>query len=165
MPEQDQIVINTGPIIALIAALGDLSILKSLYRRIVVPREVATEVLAGGRAGFGVQAFRDASFLCIESEPRKLAGALKHSLDLGEASVIQAAMDYRIQTVCIDEAVGRRVARLHELLVTGSLGVILKAIRAGHDIDLESCIARMRDHGVWISPRTSQRALELAARQ
>ena len=51
MPEQDQIVINTGPIIALIAALGDLSMLASLYSRIVVPREVADEVLAGGRAG------------------------------------------------------------------------------------------------------------------
>ena len=55
MPEQDQIVINTGPIIALIAALGDLSILKSLYGRIIVPKEVGVEVLAGGGAGFGVQ--------------------------------------------------------------------------------------------------------------
>ena len=44
MPEQDQIVINTGPIIALIAALGDLSILKSLYGRIIVPKEVGVEV-------------------------------------------------------------------------------------------------------------------------
>jgi hypothetical protein len=32
MPDATRIVINTGPILALIAALGDLEVLKSLYK-------------------------------------------------------------------------------------------------------------------------------------
>lgn len=34
MPDASRIVINTGPILALIAALGDLAILKSLYKMV-----------------------------------------------------------------------------------------------------------------------------------
>ncbi len=45
MPETDKIVINTGPILALIAGLGDLNVLNSLYKRVVVPYEVCEEIM------------------------------------------------------------------------------------------------------------------------
>jgi predicted nucleic acid-binding protein len=35
---------------------------------------------------------------------------LLNSLDAGEASVIQLALNERIRTVCIDESAGRRLA-------------------------------------------------------
>ena len=44
MPEIQEIVINTGPLIALVAGLGDLDILK-MYRSVYVPFEVAQELL------------------------------------------------------------------------------------------------------------------------
>ncbi len=50
------IVINTSPSLALIAALGDLTLLGSLYQRVVVPYAVQAEVLAAGKEGFGVAA-------------------------------------------------------------------------------------------------------------
>jgi predicted nucleic acid-binding protein len=162
MPDTDRLVINTGPIIALIAALGDLHLLSSLYALVVVPHEVAREIVAGGRQGYGVQVFEAATFLEIETTARRLSALLSRSLDSGEAAVVQTEIDRQIETVCIDEAVGRRVARLHGLSVTGSLGVLLKAIRKGHDVDLRSCIARMRCRGVWISDATEQHALALA---
>ena len=40
MPDSNIIVINTGPILALIAAMGDLLLLKTLYERVIVPYEV-----------------------------------------------------------------------------------------------------------------------------
>ncbi len=49
MPETDEIVINTGPILALIAGLGSLDVLK-MYHRVHVPFEVSQEILAGGSA-------------------------------------------------------------------------------------------------------------------
>ncbi|MDR9897744.1 hypothetical protein G7B40_024715 [Aetokthonos hydrillicola Thurmond2011] len=36
MPNTDKIVINTAPVISLIAALGDLNILESLYHQVLV---------------------------------------------------------------------------------------------------------------------------------
>jgi len=57
MPETENLVINTGPILALIASVGDLSLLEFLYKRILVPFEVCREIVAGGSSGFGVNIF------------------------------------------------------------------------------------------------------------
>ena len=54
MPETQRIVINTAPLIALVAALGDLTVLPSLYTQVFVPFEVCQEILAGGSSGFAV---------------------------------------------------------------------------------------------------------------
>ncbi len=58
MHDQKAIVINTGPIIALVAALGDLSILKRLYKDVLVPFEVCSEILHGGSSSFAVNEFK-----------------------------------------------------------------------------------------------------------
>jgi hypothetical protein len=63
MPDKREIVINTGPIIAPVAALGDLSILRSLYQRLLIPYEVCQEIRVGGPNGFAVNEFEDASWL------------------------------------------------------------------------------------------------------
>ena len=40
MPDPKELVINTGPLISLVAANGDLEVLRGRYARIVVPFEV-----------------------------------------------------------------------------------------------------------------------------
>ena len=59
---------------------------------------------------------------------------------------------------------GRRVARLNGLLLTGSLGVLLKARQRGEPIDLATCIRRMRDRGVWLSRATEEAVLQMLPR-
>lgn len=49
MPDPQEIVINTGPLIALTAAWGDLAFLASIYEKIWVPFEVSEELQVGGR--------------------------------------------------------------------------------------------------------------------
>ena len=119
MPDPKDLVINTGPLISLVAATGDLEILRGRYTRIVVPAEVSAELLIGGPTGFAVPEFKAATFLDIRTSPTALGTFLANSLDPGEASVIQTALDLQIATVCIDECVGRRIARLIYLSVTG----------------------------------------------
>jgi hypothetical protein len=46
MPDRKEIVINTGPLIALVAAVGDLTLLNRLYSRILVPFEVCGEMVS-----------------------------------------------------------------------------------------------------------------------
>jgi len=103
MHRSEEIVINTGPIIAITAALGSLDTLQ-MYRRVWVPWAVCQEILAGGPSGFAVAEFRAAHWLQTESTPLEIAPILVNSLDQGEAAVIQLALDKNIQTVCIDEA-------------------------------------------------------------
>lgn len=161
MPETTALVINTGPILALIAALGDLTVLQRHYQRVVVPAEVADEIFRPGGAAFGVTEFRAANFLDKSAAKISLAPHLANAVDPGEAAVIQTALNEKLLVVCIDESVGRRVARINGLMLTGSLGVLLKARARGELIDLPACIARMRQRGVWISRQTEQAALQL----
>ena len=114
MPEA-AMVINTSPTLGLIAALGDLSMLASLYERVVVPHAVQSEVLAAGKEGFGIDAFLQAHFLERVAARFTLAPLLSSSLDRGEAEVIACAQELGIDLVCIDKIPGRRIARLSGL--------------------------------------------------
>ena len=151
MPKPLEVVINTGPLIALVAALGDLDILKSLYRKVHVPFEVCKEVTASGVDGFAVPQFEQAQWLQKWIQPTDLIPLLRNTLDSGEASVIQLALNQGIQTVCIDESVGRRVARLSGLSLTGSLGILLRAKQEGYPIIIREAVQRMKQRGIWLS--------------
>jgi predicted nucleic acid-binding protein len=161
MRETSEIVVNTGPILALIAALGDLTVLQ-MYHRVLVPYEVGLEILQGGQTGFGVAEFEAANWLYKHMEPTGIDSMLRNSLDVGEAAVIQVARDNGVDTVCIDESMGRRVARLNGLTVTGSVGVLLRALREGHPFSMHESLARMRQHGIWLSDRVINFALREA---
>jgi len=52
------IVINTGPLIAMVAATGNLNWLPNLYGRIVIPYEVLQEIEAGGPGNLEIIALR-----------------------------------------------------------------------------------------------------------
>lgn len=162
MPDRKEMVINTGPLIALVAATGDLAILRGLYSRIVVPFEVGEEILVGGQSGFAVPEFQTATFLEKQSTPATIGTFLHNSLDTGEASVIQTALDLGIASVCIDEAVGRRIARLNALAVTGSIGILLRAKQEGASLSIRSALENMRRHGIWLGKDTVDAAIKLA---
>lgn len=158
MHNTDELVINTGPLIALTAALGDLQILK-IYPHVWVPYTVQQEILRGGAHGFAVPEFQAATWLHVLDTPLKITPLLANLLDPGEAAVIQLAQNQAIQTICIDEAAGRRVARLSGLYVTGSVGVLLRALREGYTFSMQHVIERMQKQGVWLSERVVAFAL------
>ena len=162
MPDQKSLVINRGPIIALIAATGDLNLLDKLYDRIFVTHEIINELYYKGDNFFGVKEFKKATFLIHQNKELKLSPILKHSLDKGEASVIQFALNNTIPLVCIDEIVGRRIARLNDLKVTGSLGILLKAKNNGWDISIRKAISNMQQRGIFLSNELIEKAIKMA---
>jgi predicted nucleic acid-binding protein len=151
MPSPARLVINTSPLLALIAGCGSLSPFEGMYRELVVPREVANAIESGGAAAFGVAEFHAAWWLRSWPQTVTPLPLLGNALDTGEAAVIQLALDEGIDTVCIDEAVGRRLARLCGLSVTGSVGVLLRAKREGRIASVRQAIDRMRTQGIWLS--------------
>jgi predicted nucleic acid-binding protein len=161
MPDSSRIVVNTGPILALLAC-DRLWVLRKLYDQVWAPHEVCEEITAGGQESFGYAAFLGADWLRRSESAVAPGGLLARLLDAGEASVVQLALDMGIPLVCIDESAGRRVARMSGLTVTGSLGILIRAIRERHTADLAGCIAAMRSRGVWLSDRVAAEALALA---
>jgi predicted nucleic acid-binding protein len=164
MPDRESfIVVNTTPLIALSAAFGDLSILKDIYSRVAVPRQVQDELRAAGDNYFAFVEFKRASgWLDCPSESVTIADYLGKTLDTGEAAVIQTAVNEKIPLVCIDEVVGRRVARLSGLTLTGSIGILIKAKQLGHSISIADAIQRVRERGVWLGNDVIEFAMRFA---
>lgn len=160
MPNSKELVINTIPLLSLLAGVGTLDILPFLYSKVHVSFEVCQEVLAGGRNNFGISAFSQDSWLIKYTQPISISPLLKNSLDLGEASVIELALQRGISLVSIDETAGRRVARLSGLELTGTIGILLKAKQNGYPVLIRETLKVMRSHGIWLSDRVVQFALE-----
>jgi predicted nucleic acid-binding protein len=53
----------------------------------------------------------------------------------------------------------QRVARLCGLTVTGTVGLLLKAQQLGYQLSMPTAIARMQEHGIWLSSAVVQFAL------
>ena len=87
MLERKDLVINTGPLLALIAGIGDLSLLDQLYNHVLVPFEVCQEIEAGGASGFGVNEFGKSSFIEKRSNSSNITPFLRNALDLGGVSL------------------------------------------------------------------------------
>jgi predicted nucleic acid-binding protein len=73
--------------------------------------------------------------------------------------VIQTALDLGVKRVCIDETIGRRLARLSNLSVTGTIGVLIKAKSQGYDVSIPDALERMRQRGIWLSQEVIRFAL------
>lgn len=84
-------------------------------------------------------------------------------LDMGEASVIQAARDNGIAGVLIDERRARRIAtEAYGLEVHGTCALLLKAKREGYLDLVKPVMERMVANGYYIGPRLAGECLRLA---
>lgn len=151
MRKQKEIVINTGPIISLVAATNGLEVLKKLYSNVYVPYEVKDEIIKGSSSKFAAKEFEEANFLIIETVFQRISPFLKNVLDIGEAAVIQLALDKGIKTVCIDEKAGRRVAKLNNLFLTGSVGILIQAKKMGFISSINDALLNMKSRGIYLS--------------
>ena len=160
MPDRT-VVVNTTPLIAL-AAAGCFDALPHLYQRVIVPLEVAEEIRAGGKYGIGVTELNSSPWLEVQTSQAMIPPYLANALDRGEAAVIATALDRNIRLVCIDETVGRRVARLSGLDLTGLLGILIKAKQRGFPVLIADAARRMRSQGIWLSVQVIASALAAA---
>ena len=143
----EAIAVNTGPLIALVACQS-LDLLKELHRHVLVPTAVVDEFGRGG-AGAGVEAGLPA-WLEVRSLTAPLPPLLAAHLDKGEASAIALALEARVPLVAIDERRGRLVARDVGLMVTGTLGLLLRAKRLGIIDAVAPRLTAMRQRGIWL---------------
>ena len=104
MPERKQLVINTGPLLALAAALERFSLLKDSYAAGHLPYEVCAEVRVGGSAGFAADLLQTESWLCTADAPTDgIPSLLYNSLDAGKAALIHCAMTHGIGTAAVED--------------------------------------------------------------
>lgn len=105
-------------------------LLPKLYDRVVAPAAVVAE-LSHPHAPDPVRQWATHVPHWLEVQaPKAIAPGLE-SLDAGEAAAISLAHELAADVVLIDEMLGRKSARSHGFLVTGTLGVLENAARRG----------------------------------
>ena len=119
----ERIVINSGPLISL-ARMEALELLGRLPYDFLTPKEVLNELIAGPSDLLSLGLPIDVEVISIH-EPQ--LEQLFPNLDLGEAAVIQLALENNVRMVCIDESKGRKVAIQRGLFPLGSLGLLGRA--------------------------------------
>ena len=151
-----RIICNTGPLIAL--SLIDCQYVLSCLYDPLIPSKVIEEWADGE-----------------DSHPRTLPKSfeivdvtvanpfLTLQLDAGEASVIQAAIDYKVGMVLIDERKGRKLARrLCGLVTLGTAGLLVQAKRAGILDEVTPLFEKLKAASYWISPTITNWAIQQA---
>jgi predicted nucleic acid-binding protein len=151
---------NTSPLLYL-HQLRQLELLEQLYGKIIVPAGVVTELAAGKALGHDVPDVKAVSWIEMVQVPSADLLLLATDLGNGEREAIALAQQRNIR-VLLDDALARRHADLMGVRVTGTLGVLLKAKRAGHLPSIAGLIEQLTALGFYLAPQTRDAALRLA---
>ena len=144
-------VINTSPAIHLHAVLpGGLGSLAKLIGEVIVPWEVGQELAAGHTKDATWQEIQSLSGIVHRSKAIAVHPLLSTQIDMGEAAVIQTALDEAHAAVTLG------------LQVTGTLGILLQAKQSGLLPSVSAAITLLEKRGMWIAPALAAKAIHLA---
>ena len=146
------VVSDTSPILNL-ARIGRLELLASLYKQVLIPPAVFGE-LAVSRDALPVMDLASVSWIVLET-PRNQdrVQELREVLDAGEAEAIVLAVERQAELLLVDERRGRRMAEALGLRITGLLGVLAHAKRAGLITSIKPVLDELIQNAkFWIGP-------------
>jgi uncharacterized protein len=126
-PPSSVVVADTSPLISL-DACNQLDLLRRLYARVIVPKEVERELSVGGTTALTKGLTRaHRKWIKVRTLRTPPAPVLVAALDRGEAEVIALALEIGCPLVLLDEQPARTAARDAGLQVIGAIGVLWRA--------------------------------------
>lgn len=127
MPE---VICDTSPI-QYLHQLGLLHILPALAEGVIVPPAVADELAAGRALGVNLPDLTGLDWVTVRRPASAAASPLITDLGPGETEVLMLALELPEAVAVIDDALARQVAETLNLRLTGTLGLLIDAKRAG----------------------------------
>jgi len=124
------VVSDSSPILNL-GLIGHLHLLASLYREVLIPPAVYQELRRSVRDEHLVDLGSNPWITVVSAQNQEHVRELSDQLDAGEAEAIVLALEKRADLLLVDERRARRVAAALGLRVTGLLGILVEAQRAG----------------------------------
>lgn len=145
------VVADTSPLNYLVL-IGEIELLPALYDKILIPQIVLAE-LQHPHAPAQVRAWAAVPpDWCEACAVDSAADATLTKLDDGERDAIFLALKYRVDTLLIDEADGRREAVRRHLQVLGTISILEKAAQRGW-IDFRSALGKLDQTNFRLSRR------------
>ena len=140
---------DTTPLIAL-SSIQRLDLLRQLFQRVHVVREVVEECMAGG--SIVVPDLRQLDWIEVVESTAIVHPSVLLELDKGEKHTIDMASKLNADWVVLDEKIGRNMAEYLGLRVTGTLGVLLRAKQQGLIPSFLESVTAMQAQGIYYHP-------------
>ena len=155
------VICNTSPL-QYLYQIGYLELLPRLVSRIVVPTAVAAELEEGRRLGLDLPDPESLPWVDLGESVNKQVLRLVADLGPGETAVLALALERNDAIVILDDALARRHAEVLGLRLTGTLGVLLDAKRAGFVSAVTPLVDELQRLGFRLSDDTRNAVLRMA---
>ena len=157
------IVSNTTPISNFLH-LGQMEILKTIFKELHVPMAVYSEIEAYFSGDNQWQECLNDKFIIrveVQTSP-KIKEFMTH-LHMGEAEALCLCIENNAQLCLLDDRDARIIARLNNIPISGTLGVLMKAKKMGIIESVKEIMDRLRtDHHYWIDDAMYNKVLNLS---
>lgn len=155
------IVVSDTSAINNLAAIGQLVLLKQLYRTVIIPDAVYRELTQPPISAGGEEA-TDYDWIQVQSvSDRTVVEDFLKVLDIGESEAIALALEIGADQILLDERKAREFAATKGLNLTGVLGILVAAKSRGLITEVRPLIIALRSRAdFWLSEALCNRALQ-----
>ncbi len=157
----DLVISNTSPLFYL-HRLRCLDLLQKLYQRVTVPEAVVEELQAGREQGEDAPDVAEHDWIFVRPIRVPALIGLITDLGAGEAQVLALALEEPESLVILDDRLAREVAKLQNLRITGTMGVLLRAKQEGHLQAIAPLLNKLADLGFRLSDTVRTSILRIA---
>jgi predicted nucleic acid-binding protein len=156
-----EIISNTSPL-QYLHQLGALDLLPKLVTTITVPPAVQDELSAGRKLGLDLPDLESLDWIIVRSPSSSVALPMVTDLGAGEREVLALALETSDSVCVLDDALARQIAGVLQLRVTGTLGVLIDAKRAGLISLVRPQLDQLHGLGFRLAPYTRAAVLKIA---
>lgn len=142
--------------------LNLLHIIPKLSNLVFVPSAVVEEIKIGHLQKVNLPNLEKLDWVTIRRPVSALALPLIANLGPGETEALMLALEMREAVVVLDDALAREMAETLDLRLTGTLGLLLDAKKAGLIPALRPLLDELQSLQFRLAPRTYSAVLHLA---
>lgn len=154
-----KVVSNSSPLIHL-AKIDKLALLREYFHVIIIPEIVYKECILEGKDRPEAISIQSAEWIeVVQAQDKKLIKLLQSSLDDGESEAISLAVEVGADLILLDDSDAREKARLYNLNITGTIGILLRAKIDGKVSSFKDILAKLKETGFWIHEGLEARLL------
>jgi predicted nucleic acid-binding protein len=154
-----KVVSNSTPLIAL-ASINRLDILEKLYQEVFIPKAVMEEVSIHEKVG-SIEIQKSKFIKVIEVKNKEAKQFFQTSLHDGEVETIILYREMNADLCIIDDLLARKYAKYHDIKITGTLGVLLKAKEKKLISQLNSVMDELIKNGIFIDEKLYELVLKI----
>ncbi len=157
------VISDTSPINNL-AAIGQISLLRQLYKTVIIPEAVYKELI-GPPPEAGAEEIRNSNWIQVRSvtDRATVEALVSKRLHIGESEAIALALELGADQVLVDDKSARIAAENAGLRFTGIIGILIEAKSRGLIDEIRPLLDSLRSPvNFWISESLYTLALRTA---